>query len=146
MTSIYIPSEDNINFLWITLLVLGLGAHYSSLTPQSNDQQLKMRQFSKEIIARIEQQFLKIIDSPDEEAVQICVLLGSFFLFNGRPTSGLGILGSGIKIAQVLRLHREPASTEMSASRLESRRCSWWALEIFDKSVSSILCSLLLPL
>ncbi|OQE16103.1 hypothetical protein PENSTE_c025G08537 [Penicillium steckii] len=133
MTSIYIPSEDNINFLWITLLVFGLGAHYSSLTPQSTDQQLKMKQFSKEIIARIEQQFLKIIDSPDEEAVQICVLLGSFFLFNGRPTSGLGILGSGIKIAQVLRLHREPVSTEMSASRLESRRCSWWALEIFDK-------------
>jgi hypothetical protein len=94
-----------------------------------------MQQLSGDIIKQVEQRFLRIMSSADEEAVQICVLLGSFYLFNGRPTAGLGILGSGIKIAQVLRLHREGSLTGISMTRLETRRRSWLALEVFDKSV-----------
>ncbi|OKO95847.1 hypothetical protein PENSUB_10868 [Penicillium subrubescens] len=92
-----------------------------------------MQQLSGDIIKQVEQRFLRIMSSADEEAVQICVLLGSFYLFNGRPTAGLGILGSGIKIAQVLRLHREGSLTGISMTRLETRRRSWLALEVFDK-------------
>jgi hypothetical protein len=135
MTSTYVPSLEENNDLWITLLVLGLGAHYSSLAKKEPREQAQMQQLSRDILKQVEPQFLRIIGSADEETVQICVLLGSFYLFNGRPTAGLGILGSGIKIAQVLRLHREDALMEISPARLESRRRSWLALEVFDKSV-----------
>lgn len=135
MTSTHVPSLEDNNNLWITLLVLGLGAHYSSLGRREPHGRSHMQQLSKDILGRVEQQFLRIISSADEEAVQICVLLGSFHLFNGRPTAGLGILGSGIKIAQVLRLHREGTISGISPARLESRRRSWLALEVFDKSV-----------
>lgn len=131
----YVSSRDDTNHIWITLLVLGLGAHYSSLATTQPHEQAHMQQLSRDIISQVEQKFLSIISSVDEEAVQICILLGSFYLFNGRPNAGLGILGSGIKIAQVLRLHREKALTGISATRLESRRRSWWALEVFDKSL-----------
>ncbi|OOQ86591.1 putative Zn(II)2Cys6 transcription factor [Penicillium brasilianum] len=133
MTSTHVSSLEDNNNLWITLLVLGLGAHYSSLGRREPHGRSHMQQLSKDILGRVEQQFLRIISSADEEAVQICVLLGSFYLFNGRPTAGLGILGSGIKIAQVLRLHREGTILGISPARLESRRRSWLALEVFDK-------------
>ncbi|KZF26900.1 hypothetical protein L228DRAFT_243443 [Xylona heveae TC161] len=133
MTSTYVSALEDKNDLWITLLVLGLGAHYASLATIQPPEKSHTQQLSKDILKRVEQNFVRIIGSADEEAVQICVLLGSFCLFNGRPTAGLGILGSGFKIAQVLRLHREAALPGISAARLESRRRSWWALEVFDK-------------
>ncbi|KAE8420024.1 hypothetical protein BDV36DRAFT_121969 [Aspergillus pseudocaelatus] len=133
MKSTYVPVPENDNNLWVILLVLGMGAHYSSLAIMQPREKVAVQQLSKDLIQRIDQRFLRIIDSADEEAVQVCVLLGSFYLFNGRPTAGLGILGSGIKIAQVLRLHREDAIMGISAARLESHRRSWWALEVFDK-------------
>jgi hypothetical protein len=135
MASTYVSSLEDNNDLWITLLVLGLGAHYSSLATREHHEKSYMQQLSQDIIKQVEQRFLRIMSSADEEAVQICILLGSFYLFNGRPTAGLGILGSGIKIAQVLRLHREGTLTGISPTRLETRRRSWLALEVFDKSV-----------
>ncbi|KAF3401606.1 hypothetical protein F1880_010152 [Penicillium rolfsii] len=133
MSSSYVSSLEDNNDLWITLLVIGLGAHYSSLAVREPLGKSHMQQLAGDIIMLVEQRFLRIMSSADEEAVQVCILLGSFYLFNGRPTAGLGILGSGIKIAQVLRLHREGALTEISAARLETRRRSWLALEVFDK-------------
>ena len=125
MISAYISSQDNTNYIWIALLVLGLGAHYSSLATAQSHEQTRIQQFSKDIITQVKQQFLRIISSVDKEAVQIYVLLGSFLLFNSRPTTGLRILGSGIKIAQILRLHHETALTGISASYSESYRRSW---------------------
>lgn len=92
-----------------------------------------MQQLSKDLLNHVEHRFVNIIGSADEEAVQICILMGSYFLFNGRPNAGLGILGSGIKIAQVLRLHRENLTAEPTDAFWETRRRSWWALEVFDK-------------
>lgn len=92
-----------------------------------------MRQFSETVLTRVEHNFCRIIGSPNVEAVQVCILLGSFHLFNGRPTVGLGILGSGVKIAQIMGLHRESMWKGVSGINRELRRRSWWALEVFDK-------------
>lgn len=126
--------HDN-NNLWVTLLVLGMGAYYASLSTTQPSENFDVSQLSRDILSVIEKQFLGILNSADVEAVQICVLLGSYYLFNGRPTAGLGVLGSGIKIGQALRLHREVPSVGLSEARLEARRRCWWALEVFDKSV-----------
>ncbi|KAK8932601.1 Aspyridones cluster regulator apdR [Metarhizium anisopliae] len=95
------------NFLWLSMLVLGLGAHYSSVSPSASTAGLDLEQLSRTLLASIELRFLQIIGCSTLEAVQICILLGSFHLFNGRPNAGLGILGSSVKIAQVIGLHRE---------------------------------------
>lgn len=130
-------SDGNNNFLWLLLLVLGLGAHYSSFTGSLGERQQNLQDLSKRLLAEIEYKFLPIIGSPNVEAVQICVLMGSFHLFNGRPTVGLGVLGSGIKIAQVIGLHRESMWQGVSDVARETRRRSWWALEVADKCVVS---------
>jgi hypothetical protein len=134
VASVHVAATDN-NFLWLVLLVLALGAHYSSLSGSLEEYHQSLPLLSERLLAQIEYKFLRIIGCPNVEAIQVCVLLGSFHLFNGRPTVGLGILGSGIKIAQVLGLHRESMWQNLSDIAQESRRRSWWALEVFDKYV-----------
>lgn len=149
MISTYLPGLEDSNEPWLILLVVALGAHYSSLATNEDQERLDKEQVSKGLLEQVERRFLPILDSANEEAVQICVLLGSFYVFNGRPNPGLGILGSGVKIAQILRLHQEPQHARMTRVRLESRRRTWWALEVFDKYrtprlASNIVATLLL--
>lgn len=115
------------------MLVIALGAHYLALVPSTNRNTVNCRQLSKDLLANIETRFLQIVSCSTLETVQICVLLGSFLLFNGRPNAGLGISGSGVKIAQVIGLHRESLWKENSPAKREERRRTWWALEVFDK-------------
>lgn len=135
ITSAYVAGPDN-NFLWLLMLVLALGAHYSSLREPLDEHHRNLSVLSETLLTQIEYRFLQIIGCPNVEAVQVCVLLGSFHLFNGRPTVGMGVLGSGIKIAQVIGLHREAMWHNLSEVARESRRRSWWALEVFDKYVT----------
>jgi hypothetical protein len=134
IASTLVPEGENINFLWLVLSVLGLGAHYGSLNAFGADAD-SLRQLSGDLLMQIEQRLLAIIDSPNLETVQICVLLGSFHLFNGRPNAGLVTLAGGLKIAQVIRLYRESKWHGLSVVSRESRRRSWWALEVADKDV-----------
>lgn len=115
------------------MLVIALGAHYLAMSPSPNQNAASYRKLSKDLLAEIEIRFLQIISSSTLETVQICILLGSFLLFNGRPNAGLGISGSGVKIAQVMGLHRERLWKELSPTKREERRRTWWALEVFDK-------------
>lgn len=132
IASEHVAAPDS-NFLWLVLLVLALGAHYSSLSEPLGENLQSLSVLSEKLLTQIEYRFLQIIGCPNVEAVQVCVLLGSFHLFNGRPTVGMGVLGSGIKIAQVIGLHRESMWHNLSEVARESRRRSWWALEVFDK-------------
>ncbi|UKZ94630.1 uncharacterized protein TrAFT101_009485 [Trichoderma asperellum] len=126
-------THDDSDFLWICVLVIALGAHYLALAPSPNQNDVNYRQLSKDLLEIIETRFLQIISCSTLETVQICILLGSFLLFNGRPNAGLGISGSGVKIAQVIGLHRENLWKEISSAEREERRRTWWTLEVFDK-------------
>lgn len=125
------PSEEN--FARLVGVVLGMGAYYTPADQSMNLGADSLKLLSNALVTKVERSFLQMMDKPDNEAVQICILLGTFFLFNGRPNAGLGILGSGVKLAQMLRLHREPKVQSPSNIDSESRRHTWWALEVFDK-------------
>lgn len=92
-----------------------------------------MKKLSTDIMGQIEAKFLQFMGCATLEAVQISVLLGSFLLFNGRPNVGLAISAAGVKIAQVINLHRESLWPDCSAVEREARRRTWWTLEVFDK-------------
>ncbi|KLO95481.1 uncharacterized protein LW93_8021 [Fusarium fujikuroi] len=91
-------------FFWTWLLVLALGAHYAALRDPDDQMSPQYRQLSRDLTSVIETRFLQIIGCQTVETVQICILLGSF-IFYTRPTTGLGICGMGVKIAQVIGLH-----------------------------------------
>ncbi|EGX91348.1 C6 transcription factor, putative [Cordyceps militaris CM01] len=121
------------NFLGLTMLVIALGAHYSSLAEGSSQSVKELKKLSTDIIGHLEAKFLQFMGCATLEAVQISVLLGSFLLFNGRPNVGLAISAAGVKIAQVINLHRENLWKDCSAVESEARRRTWWTLEVFDK-------------
>lgn len=120
------------------MLVVALGAHYTSLsqTPLSSDSDLK--RMSVEIMAQIESRFLQFMGCATVEAVQISILLGSYLLFSGKPNVGMAVSGAGVKIAQVINLHRENLWRDCSPAEKETRRRTWWALEVYDKCVDKI--------
>ncbi|KAH7477812.1 hypothetical protein FOMA001_g10429 [Fusarium oxysporum f. sp. matthiolae] len=119
-------------FYWTWLLVVALGAHYAALKDPDNQMSPQYRQLSRDLITVIETKFLQIVGCQTVETVQICILLGSF-IFYTRPTTGLGICGMGVKIAQVIGLHRESFWKEASQLAREVKRRTWWTLEVFDK-------------
>ncbi len=127
-----ITRQDD-NFVWLCALVIALGSHYLALSPLAGGQVTYYQQLSKDLLVAIEQRFLQIVGCSTLESVQICVLLGSFLLFNGRPNAGLGISGSGVKIAQVIGLHRESLWKSTHETLREEKRRTWWTLEVFDK-------------
>ncbi|KAJ3482461.1 hypothetical protein NLG97_g7566 [Lecanicillium saksenae] len=121
------------NFMWLTMLLVALGAHNTALAQPPGESQMELKNLSTEIMNKIEAKFLRFMGCATLEAVQISVLLGSFLLFNGRPNVGLGISAAGVKIAQVINLHRENLWRDCSDVEKEARRRTWWTLEVFDK-------------
>ncbi|KAF4952515.1 hypothetical protein FGADI_6750 [Fusarium gaditjirri] len=119
-------------FYWTWILVIALGAHYAALKDPDDQMSPQYRQLSRDLIGVIETRFLQIIGCQTVETVQICILLGSF-IFYTRPTTGLGICGMGVKIAQVIGLHRESFWKETSQLTRQVKRRTWWTLEVFDK-------------
>jgi hypothetical protein len=114
------------------LLVVALGGHYAALKDPDDEMSPQYQQISQDLISVIETNFLRIVGCSTIESVQICVLLGSF-IFYTRPTTGLGICGMGVKIAQVIGLHRESFWKETCQLAREKKRRTWWTLEVFDK-------------
>ncbi|KAF5564848.1 transcriptional regulatory [Fusarium napiforme] len=102
-------------FYWTWLLVVALGAHYAALKDPEDQMSPQHRQLSRDLIAIIETRFLQIIGCQTVETVQIC------------------ICGMGVKIAQVIGLHRESFWKETSQLAREVKRRTWWTLEVFDK-------------
>lgn len=91
------------------------------------------RNFQRAALKEIEVNILTLCEASDLTAVQICVLVGSFYLYTGRPNLGFVILGSGIRCAYALGLHREPSWVRLAEEDIEERRLVWWALFIFDR-------------
>lgn len=120
------------NFLWLFAVVVALGAKYEakSAAPDERD---TLQRLSRDLLAQVEARFLHLIGCATLEAVQICILVGSCLLFSGRPNVGLGISAAGVKIAQVINLHREKRWTDPSEAVRETKRRTWWALEVYDK-------------
>lgn len=87
-----------------------------------------------EIFQHLESIFLRVVSVPSLDTVQIGILFGSYNLFNGHPNLGFGVLGSTVKIAQVLGLHKGRTTIVKEQNRTDQSACIvWWALEVFDK-------------
>lgn len=121
------------NFCLLALLVCGLGAHYLWTDPTTSLDRHSLRECKVNCLSELDNNFFAIISQPNLEAVQILILLGSFYLFNGRPNVGYGLLGSAIKIAQLIGLHRALPRMPINDHGRDSQIKVWWALEIFEK-------------
>jgi hypothetical protein len=70
----------------------------------------------------VTERFMDLMDENSLEFVQLCALLGSFYLYYGRPRSSFSILGAATKTAQAIGLHREPEGRQTIEDVEERKR------------------------
>ncbi|KAH7208254.1 hypothetical protein BKA60DRAFT_464831 [Fusarium oxysporum] len=136
------PSKG-IGFIAVLLAVFAtslhhIGAQESKLKSHNIDpQELKDR-----ILAVLKLRFLDIVSRGSLEAVQFCVLLASYYLYNGEPGMAWPLSGSGLRIAQALNLHRKMTTGDPSDQALnqqiQDRKRAWWAVYEIDTFCSML--------
>ena len=132
-----IRSKADSNFYKLLLVVCVLGCQYLDKRVAS-DLGFDVVGFQETSLRYLEANLLSLCEDTDLASVQICVLLGSFYLYTGRPNLGFVVLGSGIRCAYALGLHRENSWPRLKEEDTEERRRVWWALFIFDRYASII--------
>lgn len=89
------------------------------------------------ILTVLRLRLLDVVALGNLEAVQTCVLLGSFYLYHGEPELAWPICGCGLRISQALDLHRKLQPTQPASSAFEkdgstkaeeARKRCWWAV------------------
>jgi hypothetical protein len=125
------------NFYRLLLVVCVLGCQYIDKNVASN-MGFDVVEFQEKSLKHLEANLLSLCEETDLASVQICVLLGPFYLYTGRSNLGFVVLGSGIRCAYALGLHRENSWPRLREEDTEERRRVWWALFIFDRYASII--------
>lgn len=76
------------------------------------------------------------------EAVQMCVLLGSYYLYHGQPELAWPLCGCALRLGQALGLHRNPRSGVAGVPQRprddEAKKRCWWAIHEIDTFCSMI--------
>ncbi|ETN45552.1 uncharacterized protein HMPREF1541_09384 [Cyphellophora europaea CBS 101466] len=89
-------------------------------------------------IKRVEEKLLDVLEDGGIEAVQIAIILKSYYLYGNRPKRSFAILGAGIKVALSMKLHLEGTWTVADPVRREVRRRVWWSLYVADVWAATI--------
>lgn len=93
------------------------------------------------ILTTLKLRMLEIIAIGSLEAVQMCVLLGSYYMYHGEPGLAWPLCGCALRLAQALELHRSSrpdAGSVASTEVIEARKRCWWALHEIETFSSMI--------
>lgn len=132
-----IQSRADSRFSLFVLTIWILGCQYMSKDDPSH-LAFDAKTFQRAALRHLEANLMFLFEDSELESVQVCVLLGSFYLYTGRPNLGFVVLGSGIRCAFALGLHRESSWPSMTQESHEDRKRVWWALFIFDRFASIV--------
>lgn len=121
-------------FLLLLSTVSGLAAWYRSHRQQHGEDQAKRvywRETSQRLIANAEREITYLLDQSSVLAIQTLTLLGSFYVYQGRPSLSFSLLGATVKAAQAARLHQE--MSRRCPIDAEERRRLWWTIYTWDR-------------
>lgn len=123
-------------FLLLLLMVLALSCQYAhSFVDAEVCQGLDFTITRAEYLKIVRQNFMDLLDEDSLEFVQICTLLGSYWLYWGKPRSSFSILGACVKSAQAIYLHRQSNRRPLqhSVHANEERKRVWWTIYTWDR-------------
>lgn len=105
-------------------------------------------ELQKKLLNALRMRLLEVVSQGSIEAVQACVLLGSFYLYHGEPELAWPICGCGLRIAQALNLQRQrpqledtsgPPDLDDPGQRAEeARKRCWWAVYEIETTCSML--------
>ncbi|KAE8394468.1 hypothetical protein BDV23DRAFT_190068 [Aspergillus alliaceus] len=122
----------------LILMVFVMGARYTAECDslEERDRHGDLQALQKDLLGHIHHHLFDIFDLGGVESTQICVLLSTFYLYNGRPNLAFAILGAGARSAQAFGLHNESLWGRADDITTEVRRRTWWALFVLDRFAS----------
>ncbi|KAF2718786.1 hypothetical protein K431DRAFT_230181 [Polychaeton citri CBS 116435] len=124
------PSEKS--FLLLLSAILGLSARYRSYKRGENT--ASWQSWSEKMISNVEDQLPRLLERNSLVEIQTLTLLGSFYVYHGRPNLSFSLLGATVKAAQAAGLHRNPHNLpELEA---EERKRVWWTIYTWDRFAS----------
>ncbi|KIX92430.1 uncharacterized protein Z520_11905 [Fonsecaea multimorphosa CBS 102226] len=127
---------DRVSFLVLVVLVIGIGAKYSTKSEAEGIcPGLDMDHLGNKLIHKVEERLLDVFDQANIEAVQISILLSSYYAYHSRPNRSFALMGSALKIAQALGLQQESHWKMDDPTLREVWRRLCWALytaEVFS--------------
>jgi hypothetical protein len=128
------PSQKG--FLLLLSTVLAIAAWYrSQRTPI--DQQYPAEDWNywrSKLLKNTESQMFELMDQTSLAAVQTCTLLGSYYVYHGKPNLSFALLGATLKTAQAIGLHRDLFHGGFDDQ--EERKRIWWTVYTWDRWVS----------
>ena len=120
-------------FLLLLLMIMVMGCWYGSgVLPAETLSKTDLDSLRKAYLGVVSQSFMDLIDEDCLEFVQLSSLLGSYWLYWGRPRSSFSILGAATKSAQAMELHRN-RDRRMSPAEAEERKRVWWTIYTWDR-------------
>lgn len=126
-------SRHKLPLTLLVVTILATGAAYTSVSmAERSCPGWDLGRLRSKLIRVVEEKFLSIFDNGDAEAVAVCVLLSSYYIYHGQPQRGSVIMGAGWKAAEALRLHQEDTWPRTGVIQTEVRRRVWWALYAAD--------------
>ena len=120
-------------FLLLLSTMLGLAAWYRGHMSRSGHGRSTefWNDWSKRLIANSESQIVEVMNHNTVTAIQTLILLGSFYVYHGRPNLSFSLLGATVKAAQAAGLHRE--TTHASFPDQEEKKRVWWTIYTWDR-------------
>lgn len=120
-------------FLLLLSTVLGMAAWYKSHKDRADAEypDEDWHAWSSSLIKGAESQLTDLMDHISISSVQACILLGSFYVYHGKPNLSFALLGATIKTAQALALHRQPL--QGNTESVEERKRVWWTIYTWDR-------------
>jgi hypothetical protein len=123
-------------FLLLLSTILGISAWYRAhkISAKDSPDHQYWADWSRKMIMNSESQLVNIMDQRSVIAVQIMILLGSFYVYHGRPNLSFSLLGATVKAAQSLGIHQ--ASPGAPHLDVEERKRVWWTIYTWDRFAS----------
>lgn len=137
-TGMAAPSEKP--FLLLLSTILGLASWYRGHVSRPKDGRPAnfWEDWSLKLTENSESQIVEIMNQNSVTAVQTLILLGSFYVYHGRPNLSFSLLGATVRQAQAAGLHRELVHGSR-ADREEKKRV-WWTIYTWDRYDIRFLC------
>ncbi|KAI1630125.1 fungal-specific transcription factor domain-containing protein [Exophiala viscosa] len=89
------------------------------------------------LITEVRLHLLDILDDSQIETVQVCLLLGTYYIYHGSPSLAWSILGMAIRTAYALALHCEDSEDEQKIAT-QVRHRTWNHVTIADTFAATI--------
>ncbi|KAL2132345.1 hypothetical protein VTI74DRAFT_3916 [Chaetomium olivicolor] len=123
-------------FLLLLSVVLGMAAWYKSHKNgmDADHPNEDWGTWASSLIQGAGSQLTDLMDHISISSVQACILLGSYYIYHGKPNLSFALLGATIKTAQALALHRQPVRGD--AESVEERKRVWWTIYTWDRFAS----------